>query len=71
MSENMSTRQAKFGDSKAIAERYGLSWRTVEKWTQQRRLPHIRISHRCVRYDFAECDEWFLSHHVPEGGSAS
>ena len=50
------------------AEILKVSPRTVEKWTQERRIPFLKISHRCVRYDGAELAKWARSHRVPVGG---
>jgi len=62
---------AKYGDKHAAAELLGVRPRTIEKWTSERRIPHVRISHRCVRYRLDELEAWFDSFHVPVGGASS
>ena len=60
-----------FVDKNAAGELLGVSPRTIEKWTQRREIPFIRISHRCVRYDLAELAEWARRRAVPVGGALS
>ena len=60
-----------FGDKNTAAALLGVSPRTIEKWTQRREIPFIRISHRCVRYDLAELAEWARQRAVPVGGASS
>jgi hypothetical protein len=62
---------AKYGDKNAVAEMLDVSPRTVEAWTQRRLIPHVRVSHRCVRYRLDEIVDWFESFHVPVGGASS
>ena len=62
---------AKYGDKNDAAKLLGVKPRTIEKWTSERRIPHVRISHRCVRYRLDELEAWFDSFHVPVGGSVS
>jgi excisionase family DNA binding protein len=33
-----------------IARRYGVSLRTLDRWVAERRIPHIRLGKRCVRF---------------------
>lgn len=61
----------KYGDKFAVAEMLDVSPRTVEAWTQRRLIPHVRVSHRCVRYRLDEIETWFETHHVPVGGAPS
>jgi hypothetical protein len=39
-----------------LATRYRVSVRTVDRWVAQRRIPVLRFSERCLRFDAAECD---------------
>lgn len=57
------------GDKVAAADRIGVAPRTIEKWTRERKIPFLKISHRCVRYDLDELAEWAASHRVPVGGA--
>jgi len=52
-----------------LALRYSLSERTIEKWTQQRKIPFVRLSARCVRYDIAALDAMMEENTVPVGGT--
>jgi hypothetical protein len=38
---------------------------TVYAWVHQKRIPHFRISGRCVRFDRAELLCWLDSQRVP------
>lgn len=42
----------------------GIEEKTVRKYTSERRIPFIRISGRCVRYDRQALSEWLLSRTV-------
>jgi excisionase family DNA binding protein len=42
----------------------GIEEKTVRKYTSARRIPFIRISGRCVRYDRAALGDWLLSRTV-------
>jgi excisionase family DNA binding protein len=46
---------AAFTNKAGIAERYGVSPRTVDNWIQQRRIPYIKCA-RLVRFNVAKCD---------------
>ena len=37
-------------DKQAVARRYGVSVRTVDRWLKERRIPCIRFGRRCVRF---------------------
>ena len=63
----MMTGKQKYYNKLEIAEFLGVQPRTIEKWTSGRRIPHIRVSHRCVRYNLEEVDAWFNSFHVEIG----
>jgi len=38
-------------DTKGVAKLAVVSWRTVQNWVAQKKIPVIRISPRCVRFD--------------------
>lgn len=61
------TGKQKYYTGPEIAEYLNVAARTIEKWTWQRRIPHIRVSHRCVRYNVEEVDAWFNTFHVGIG----
>jgi excisionase family DNA binding protein len=46
------------------AEFIGIEEKTVRKYTSERRIPFIRISGRCVRYDRNALSEWLQSRTV-------
>jgi excisionase family DNA binding protein len=37
-------------DKRAVAQRYGVSTRTVDRWVAERRVPYLRLGRRCVRF---------------------
>jgi excisionase family DNA binding protein len=52
------------------AELLGVKPHTVQIWTSQKRIPHIKLGGRAVRYDRDELDKWVASQHVePVGGA--
>lgn len=56
-------------DKFVLAERWGVSPRTIEKWTQERTIPFVRLSRRCVRYDLDEVARVVTERRVPAGGA--
>jgi excisionase family DNA binding protein len=60
-----------FVDKDSAAEFLGVSPRTIEKWTQQKQIPHYKVSHRCIRYDVAELAEWMKEAYVPAKDGAA
>lgn len=51
-------------DAQTLASRYGLSPKTIRKYSQTGYLPHVRISRRAVRFPVADCDEIILRRRV-------
>jgi excisionase family DNA binding protein len=43
---------------------------TLYSWVSLQRVPHIRISQRCVRFDQAALEEWLAERALP-GRTAS
>lgn len=41
---------------KQIARRYGVSVRTITEWMSRRLIPHMKVSHKIVRFDREKCD---------------
>jgi len=39
---------------------------TVRRWTSMRKIPFVKLSARCVRYDPIRIEEWMLKHAVEE-----
>jgi len=39
-----------------LAKRYGLSPKTVYRWSENGKLPVIKLSAKCIRFPLAECD---------------
>ena len=58
-------------DKLALAEHIHVSPRTIEKWTQERKIPFIRLGHRCVRYDLDEIEALLADKSVPVGGTGA
>ncbi len=56
-------------DKAGLAEYLNISPRTVETWTFQRRIPFVRVSPRCVRYDLDAIDRILHERTIPVGGS--
>jgi len=54
-----------FVDKVGAAEFLDVAPRTIEKWTSEKRIPHYKVSHRCVRYDVVELAEWMKEAYVP------
>jgi excisionase family DNA binding protein len=40
-------------DKRALAKRYGVSTRTVDRWVSTRKIPHLRLGNRCIRFRWA------------------
>jgi excisionase family DNA binding protein len=63
---------AAFEDSPAgakkrdVARRYGVSTRTVDSWVQQKKIPFLRFSSRCIRFDLAAVDRALSRFNVKE-----
>jgi hypothetical protein len=45
-----------FVTKKIIADRYGVSVRTINTWMRRRLIPYLKPSERTVRFDPALCD---------------
>jgi excisionase family DNA binding protein len=43
-------------DKRAIAKRYGVSTRTVDRWIAERRVPYIRFGRRCIRFRWPDVE---------------
>ena len=39
-----------------VAEHFGVTVETVNRWVRERRIPHIRISRRVVRFDLVDVE---------------
>jgi excisionase family DNA binding protein len=37
-------------DKQAVAKRYGVSTRTVDRWIAERRIPFLKLGKRCLRF---------------------
>jgi hypothetical protein len=48
--------QKKLVSKIVIAARYGVSTRTINTWMHRRILPHVKLSHKMVRFDPEACD---------------
>ena len=44
--------------AKDIAEITNVSLQTVLKWARENRIPHHRISARCLRFSLEEVNHW-------------
>ena len=45
-------------NAKHISELCGVSLQTVLKWCRDGKIPHHRISSRCLRFDLTEVNAW-------------
>jgi excisionase family DNA binding protein len=57
---------AEFVDKRTVAQFLGLSVRTVEKWTRERRIPCFRTGYRTVRYRLADIARAMRKNHFVE-----
>ena len=48
-------------NAQQAADFVGLACKTIRKLTSERRIPYIKISARCVRYDRVQLEEWLRS----------
>ena len=62
--KNASSAQPVMVDAKDLAARYGVCEKTIRKWTHTRRIPHYKLSRRCVRYSVSECDEVIFQNRI-------
>lgn len=53
-------------NAEEAAELLGVATKTIRKMTHEGRIPVIRLSARCVRYDRAALEEWLESRTVKE-----
>jgi Homeodomain-like domain len=51
---------------KDIAQRYGVSVRTVDTWIQQKKIPFCRLSSRCIRFELAAAERALSRFYVRE-----
>lgn len=58
------------GYSEAAAELH-VAVGTVYAWVSQKRIPHYRISSRCVRFSRATLRQWLASRAVEAGGEVA
>ncbi len=49
----------------AAAQILGVRPGTLYAWVSQERVPHIRFSARCVKFDAVELEAWAQGHRVP------
>ena len=44
--------------AREIATLCGVTLQTILKWARENRIPHHRISARCLRFDLGEVNAW-------------
>jgi excisionase family DNA binding protein len=44
--------------AKDISALCGVTLQTILKWARENKIPHHRISARCLRFDVAEVNAW-------------
>jgi excisionase family DNA binding protein len=44
--------------AKDISTLCGVTLQTILKWARENKIPHHRISARCLRFDVAEVNAW-------------
>ena len=58
-------------DYKTTARRLGVKLGTLYSWVCRNRIPHVRMSARCVRFDPVRIEEWIAAQECEPDGSAS
>jgi len=58
-------------DYNEAAELLGVRRGTLYAWVSLRRVPHIRFSARCVRFDKAELQVWVEGQRVKPGATGT
>ncbi len=56
-------------DYRAAASLLGVSYSTLRRWVYERRIPHVRLSPRCVRFSRTVLLGWLADHAVPPATS--
>ena len=56
-------------DYTEAAELLGVQRGTLYAWVSQRRVPHVRFSPRCVRFDKAELQRWVEGQRAKPGAA--
>jgi excisionase family DNA binding protein len=51
-------------DKHAIAKRYGVSLRTVDKWVNDRKIPYLELGTRTKRFILADVEQALIKHHT-------
>ena len=58
-------------DYQTTALRLGVKLGTLYSWVSRARIPHVRMSARCVRFDPVRIEEWIAAQECEPDGSAS
>jgi len=53
-----------FINSRELAELLSVDVWTIRRWTAMRKLPFIRLSARCVRYDPDQIRKWLNTYQI-------
>ncbi len=56
-------------DASYMARRYSVEPKTIRRWAAEGRLPVIRLSARCLRFDVAACDAVIAKRTVSAGSA--
>ena len=43
-------------DKHAIAKKYNVAVRTIDRWTKDRLIPHIKLGRRCTRFKWEDVE---------------
>lgn len=54
----------RFLNASEVAAWLGVDVWTVRRWTSMRKIPFLKLSARCVRYDPMRIDEWLKTYAV-------
>ncbi len=49
--------------AQVIADYLNVKVRTIHKWTQDKTIPHYRMSRKAIRYDMEEIERWLDANH--------
>jgi len=58
-------------DRNDLAQRYGVSVRTISDWQASGKIPHIKLGNRFIRFPIQACDEIIMGKYTVNHKQAS